>query len=285
MDSPRRDQGHHLADPTEERQLAKAALYMHAPVQTGVIAAAGPDNVNGPEERSIVLDESVVVHPATEAEIDEYARWLGMDPVEDAALMWIAEQGIDSKLPPGWKPCQSPGADPQVYYFNFETGESVWDHPADEYFKKLYKKEKKRAKRAARQRQEDAPPTPGSVSFGAEVNYFYSEDVDAAAAASKQQQHVSAHGGTSSTSVQLRPGALVNRHQTLDVNGSSDQQQPEPATTARLNRDQAGRMACRSSFSIETATVQRSLHLISLRRYRAQSRREGEQAQRPSKGL
>ena len=29
-----------------------------------------------------------------------------------------------------------------MYYFNFSTGESVWDHPCDEYYRKLYDEEK-----------------------------------------------------------------------------------------------------------------------------------------------
>jgi hypothetical protein len=32
--------------------------------------------------------------------------------------------------------------DGQVYYFNFSTGESIWDHPCDDYYRKLYEREK-----------------------------------------------------------------------------------------------------------------------------------------------
>ena len=34
------------------------------------------------------------------------------------------------------------GSDEDVYYFNFKTGESKWEHPCDEYYKELFNKEK-----------------------------------------------------------------------------------------------------------------------------------------------
>lgn len=42
--------------------------------------------------------------------------------------------------PPRAQPCRSPAGD--VYYFNFSTGESVWDHPCDDYYRGLYAEEK-----------------------------------------------------------------------------------------------------------------------------------------------
>jgi len=36
-------------------------------------------------------------------------------------------------LPPGWKPCQEENG--ELYYFNFDTGKSSWDHPCDEIYK------------------------------------------------------------------------------------------------------------------------------------------------------
>ena len=32
----------------------------------------------------------------------------------------------------------------EMYYFNFSTGESSWDHPCDKHYKLLYEKEKKK---------------------------------------------------------------------------------------------------------------------------------------------
>jgi hypothetical protein len=33
-------------------------------------------------------------------------------------------------LPEHWKPCKTKDTD-EVYYFNFTSGESIWDHPCD----------------------------------------------------------------------------------------------------------------------------------------------------------
>jgi len=44
-------------------------------------------------------------------------------------------------LPRGWKPVQDPQG--ELYYFNFETGESIWDHPCDQDYKKQVIDERK----------------------------------------------------------------------------------------------------------------------------------------------
>jgi len=72
----------------------------------------------------------------------EYATWLGMDLVADKDLFWIAKEGLKAPLPENWKPCKTTDTD-EIYYFNFATGESTWDHPCDEYYRTLYEKEKK----------------------------------------------------------------------------------------------------------------------------------------------
>ena len=37
---------------------------------------------------------------------------------------------------------QDDGGD--IYYFNFQTGDSVWDHPCDEYYRNMVIEEKRR---------------------------------------------------------------------------------------------------------------------------------------------
>lgn len=32
--------------------------------------------------------------------------------------------------------------DGNIYYFHFITGESIWDHPCDDYYRKMYEAEK-----------------------------------------------------------------------------------------------------------------------------------------------
>ena len=67
--------------------------------------------------------------------------------------MRIAKEGLRAKLPPDWKPCRT--GDGQVYYFNFTTGESDWDHPCDGMFRAKVEAERLRAAEA---------PSPSSAS-------------------------------------------------------------------------------------------------------------------------
>eukprot|EP00439_Symbiodinium_sp_Y106_P068395 s89_g11.t1 len=50
-------------------------------------------------------------------------------------LLWIAREGVTAPVPAPWKACTENGDD--IFYFNFETGDSIWDHPSDEHYKKL----------------------------------------------------------------------------------------------------------------------------------------------------
>ena len=59
--------------------------------------------------------------------------------------MWIAREGVMAPLPKGWKPCEDPIGN-QLYYFNFDSGESIWDHPCDEKYKKMVIEERQKLK-------------------------------------------------------------------------------------------------------------------------------------------
>ncbi|CAB1348704.1 unnamed protein product [Coregonus sp. 'balchen'] len=85
-------------------------------------------------------DESYI---PSEQEIHEYAREIGIDPNREPELLWLAREGIVAPLPPEWKPCQDVTGD--VYYFNFSSGQSTWDHPCDEQYRSLVKQERERA--------------------------------------------------------------------------------------------------------------------------------------------
>jgi len=52
------------------------------------------------------LDED---YDPTAGEIEEYARYLGMDMHLDTNLFYIAKEGLKAPLPGPWKPCKSPG--------------------------------------------------------------------------------------------------------------------------------------------------------------------------------
>ena len=93
---------------------------------------------------SIILEEEIDPnYEPTQGEVVEYAKWLGMDIVEDEYLMWIAREGLKAPLPENWKPCKTTDTD-EIYYFNFSTGDSTWDHPCDEKYRFMYEEEKKR---------------------------------------------------------------------------------------------------------------------------------------------
>merc|ERR1712228_966457 len=125
--------------------------------------------------------------------VDEYAEFLGMDLQnnEDLELMWIAEEGLKAPLPSEWKPCKTD--DDDIYYFNFDSGESRWEHPCDEYYKKLYKTEKEKLgqlkskenrnhfnKMMAPLKKVKAPPKPAKSSTKIEDNFdsMFQNEID-----------------------------------------------------------------------------------------------------------
>ena len=86
----------------------------------------------------MILEENSAFLPEPE-EVKQYAEnVLGIDLNTEPHLIKIAEEGIKAPLPHGWKPVQNQNANDkenELYYFNFETGESMWDHPCDELFR------------------------------------------------------------------------------------------------------------------------------------------------------
>ena len=87
--------------------------------------------------------------PTTD-EVEEYAKYLGMDMGKDKQLFYIAKEGLKAPLPGPWKPCKSPGG--QIYYYNFQTKELQKDHPCDDYYRKYFISEKTQL---ARKKEDD----------------------------------------------------------------------------------------------------------------------------------
>jgi chromosome segregation ATPase len=105
--------------------------------------SASANQSNAPGD-SIILEEEIDPnYEPTHDEVIEYAKWLGMDLDVDNALLWIAREGLKAPLPENWKPCKTTDTE-EIYYFNFATGASTWDHPCDEYYRTLYEEEKKK---------------------------------------------------------------------------------------------------------------------------------------------
>lgn len=66
---------------------------------------------------------------------------LGMDPIKDQKLFWIAEQSLKAKLPEEWIECKT--EEGQTYYYNLRNEDSTWQHPALDHYRTLYEKVKK----------------------------------------------------------------------------------------------------------------------------------------------
>lgn len=76
--------------------------------------------------------------PPSAEEIVNFARYLGMDPVFDSHLLWVAEEALTAPLPSHWT--EHIDDDDFPYYYNNETDVSTRQHPLDEYYKSLYLK-------------------------------------------------------------------------------------------------------------------------------------------------
>ncbi|XP_071843153.1 centrosomal protein of 164 kDa-like [Apostichopus japonicus] len=83
----------------------------------------------------------------------EYAQVVGINPDIEQELMWIAREGINAPLPNDWKPCQDTGGG-DIYYFNFSTGESMWDHPCDEFYRTMVAEEREKMKLEDRRKRQ-----------------------------------------------------------------------------------------------------------------------------------
>ncbi|CAI2381749.1 unnamed protein product [Moneuplotes crassus] len=90
---------------------------------------------------AVILEEEIANnYNPDDQEIIEYAEFLGMDINTDHEFFYIAKEGLKAPLPNPWKPVQD--AEGELYFYNFESGEVIQEHPCDEYYKDLYHEEK-----------------------------------------------------------------------------------------------------------------------------------------------
>mmetsp|Transcript_37281 Transcript_37281/g.81070 ORF Transcript_37281/g.81070 Transcript_37281/m.81070 type:complete len:243 (-) Transcript_37281:104-832(-) len=80
----------------------------------------------------IVLEERLGqdFQPTAE-EIRQYGEYLGLtaNEVRDSELQHVISDGLKAPLPGGWKACMN--AEGKIFYFDFRSGRSYWEHPAD----------------------------------------------------------------------------------------------------------------------------------------------------------
>ncbi|XP_066191048.1 centrosomal protein of 164 kDa [Sylvia atricapilla] len=134
----------------------------------------------------LILEEEDSEYIPKEHEIRSFAPTIGIDPDKESELLWLARECLVTPLPPQWKACQDIEGG-NIYYFNFENGLSMWEHPCDEHYKQLViqerekllargglrkekkekkekkdKKEKKKKKKDKKEKQFLKQPPPGS---------------------------------------------------------------------------------------------------------------------------
>jgi len=90
-------------------------------------------------EMVLVFDDEA--REPSQEEITDYAEFLGIDTEKEPYLLWIAKEGVAAPIPTPWKACQEEGSN-EVFYFNFESSESVWDHPCDEKYRQMAEDER-----------------------------------------------------------------------------------------------------------------------------------------------
>ncbi|GET90164.1 hypothetical protein, conserved [Leishmania tarentolae] len=110
-----------------------------------IVPRAGETYVADDGTVSQVLDDHIDAnYEPTEEEVLEFADWIGMKLPKDAEFLWLAREGLKTPLPKEWKPCSTNDGD--IYYFNFKTGESSWDHPMDDIFRQRFEQEKEKTR-------------------------------------------------------------------------------------------------------------------------------------------
>lgn len=64
-----------------------------------------------------------------------------MKPEEDKTFLYLAREGLKAPIPKPWSACRTKNG--RIFYYNFETGESQWDHPSDKSYKEKYEQLKR----------------------------------------------------------------------------------------------------------------------------------------------
>ncbi|TNV84701.1 hypothetical protein FGO68_gene13297 [Halteria grandinella] len=95
------------------------------------------ENSDGEEEEAhfeIMAEEMDSEWEPEQEEIEEYARYLGIDLEKERDFLFLAKQGLMEPLLDPWTPVKSPRRG-SIYYFNTETREMMEQHPCDVLYK------------------------------------------------------------------------------------------------------------------------------------------------------
>mmetsp|Transcript_65036 Transcript_65036/g.102424 ORF Transcript_65036/g.102424 Transcript_65036/m.102424 type:complete len:469 (+) Transcript_65036:103-1509(+) len=70
-------------------------------------------------------------------ELIAYARYLGIDPVADHDLLWVAIEALEAPLPSDWT--EHKDSNDRVFYYNATMRVSSWTHPLEHIYRETYK--------------------------------------------------------------------------------------------------------------------------------------------------
>mmetsp|Transcript_107589 Transcript_107589/g.302934 ORF Transcript_107589/g.302934 Transcript_107589/m.302934 type:complete len:413 (+) Transcript_107589:49-1287(+) len=73
----------------------------------------------------------------TKPELIAYARYLGIDPIIDADLMWIVDEALVAPLPAEWT--EHHDSSDRVFYHHYQSHSSSWTHPLEQLHRDTYK--------------------------------------------------------------------------------------------------------------------------------------------------
>lgn len=139
-------------------------------------------------------------------EIVEYGKWLGMELPRDENLLWIAREGLKAPLPDNWKACKSEKG--ELYYFNFKTGQSIWDHPLDDHYKKLYKDERENPSARSKGQSSGAASSPTAAAAPVAADAVTTPTVDSTKVSHKQRHQTTAATEDNNQAVKSNNGSL-----------------------------------------------------------------------------
>jgi len=216
----------------EAAQPSSAALLMNIMGDSGPATEAGaPQAQPQPDPQAqlsgatgfTMAESSADAEPQTRAsaeELTQYARYLGMDPVFDADLLWIAEQAYYAPLPANWQ--EAADADGNIYYFNSMTGVTTWSHPLEDHFRSLFlqmKADKTRAKGGAKSSgtTQGGARRQGGHPFGSPRQHHHLDDTEMEAESDGDSSL-----GTS-LSLSQSAASVRGKHQQWDLSGSQRQ--------------------------------------------------------------
>eukprot|EP00741_Cyanophora_paradoxa_P006029 tig00000970_g5847.t1 len=127
------------ANAPEEEQLERRPETPSeaAPAQQADDEEADGQRATSGDEDDLDFEDEGLDRPApTAMEIAAFARYLGMDPVTDCHLLWIAEEALSAPLPDEYE--EHLDEEGKVYYYNTETDVSQREHPLDSHYRDLY---------------------------------------------------------------------------------------------------------------------------------------------------